>query len=81
MCDDGDENTVNDMVTAGCGCAGIPAALTTVLETAVVTAGLWTPCSWCVQQALGATADDLLSLAESTYHVAGVNALSTDGDW
>ena len=106
MCDDGDENTVNDMVTAGCGCAGIPATVVdivvnspdhTVLETAVVTAGLVETLSGegpftvfaptdaaftALLEALGVTADDLLSLAELTqiltYHVAGVNALSTD---
>ncbi len=31
MCDDGDENTVNDMVTAGCGCAGIPATVVDIV--------------------------------------------------
>ena len=49
MCDDGDENTVNDMVTAGCGCAGIPATVVdivvnspdhTLLTEAVLTAEL-----------------------------------------
>ena len=69
----------------------------TVLETAVVTAGLVETLSGegpftvfaptdaaftALLEALGATADDLLSLAELTqiltYHVAGVNALSTD---
>ena len=49
MCDDGDENTVNDMVTAGCGCAGIPATVVDIvvnspdhdlLEAAVLAADL-----------------------------------------
>ena len=31
MCDDGDENTVNDMVTVGCGCAGIPATVVDIV--------------------------------------------------
>ena len=31
MCDDGDDNTVNDMVTAGCGCAGIPATVVDIV--------------------------------------------------
>ena len=31
MCDDGDENTVNDMVTEGCGCAGIPATVVDIV--------------------------------------------------
>ena len=49
MCDDGDENTVNDMVTAGCGCAGVPATVVDIvvnspdhdlLEAAVLAADL-----------------------------------------
>ena len=106
MCDDGDDATVNDMVGEDCECAGIPATVVdivvnspdhTVLETAVVTAGLVETLSGegpftvfaptdaaftVLLEALGATAEDLLSLAELTqiltYHVAGVNALSTD---
>ena len=106
MCDDGNDATVNDMIGEDCVCAGIPATVVdivvaspdhTVLETAVVTAGLVETLSGegpftvfaptdaaftALLEALGVTADDLLSLAELTqiltYHVAGVNALSTD---
>jgi uncharacterized surface protein with fasciclin (FAS1) repeats len=49
MCDDGDDSTINDMVTAGCGCAGIPATVVDIvvnspdhelLEAAVLAADL-----------------------------------------
>ena len=51
MCDDMDENTINDMVTAGCGCEGIPATVVdivtsspdhTLLAAAVGAAGVGT---------------------------------------
>ena len=108
-CDDGDEATENDVIGDDCECAGEIVETTTVvdiivesedhtvLETAVVTAGLVDALSaegpftvfaptdaafTALLEALSVTADDLLALNELTqvltYHVAGVNALSTD---